>query len=196
MSPVSRTATLSRHTRETKIQLKLDLDGSGRGEVATGIGFLDHMLLTLARFARFDLTLRCDGDLHIDDHHTAEDCALALGAALDRALGERRGIARFGHAYAPLDEALCRVVVDLSGRPWPEVHLGFVRETLGTIATENLTHFFQSLAIAGRMSLHVEKLSGSNDHHVSEAAFKALALALRVATRVDGDVVPSEKGVL
>lgn len=193
---MTRMATIDRSTRETRIHLELDLDGEGRGDVATGIGFLDHMVSTLARFARFDLKLRCEGDLHIDDHHTAEDCALALGAAMDKALGDRKGVARFGHAYAPLDEALCRVVVDLSGRPWPEVHLGFVRETIGTIATENLTHFFQSLAIAGRMSLHVEKLRGSNDHHVSEAAFKALALALRAATRVDGDTVPSEKGVL
>lgn len=193
---MSRTVTIDRHTRETKIHLQLDLDGTGRSEVATGIGFLDHMLSTFARFSRFDLTLRCDGDLYIDDHHTAEDCALAIGTALDRALGDRKGITRFAHAYAPLDEALCRVVVDLSGRPWPEVHLGFKRETIGTIATENLTHVFQSLALAGRMSLHVDKVRGDNDHHVSEAAFKALALALRAATRIDGDTIPSEKGVL
>lgn len=193
---MTRKATVDRHTRETRIHLDLDLDGTGRHDVATGIGFLDHMLSTLTRFARFDLTLRCEGDLHIDDHHTAEDCALALGHALDKALGDRKGIARFGSAYAPLDEALCRVVLDLSGRPWPEVHLGFQRETIGTIATENLTHVFQSLAMAARMSLHVDKLRGVNDHHVCEAAFKALALALRAATRVDGDVIPSEKGVL
>ncbi len=192
-----RTATIDRKTRETHIHLELDLDGTGRSDVKTGIGFLDHMLATLARFARFDLVLSCQGDLHIDDHHTAEDCALSLGAALDSALGDRKGIERFGHAYAPLDEALSRVVVDLSGRPWSEVHIGFTRETIGTIATENLRHVFQSLAIAARMSLHVDTLRGDNDHHKAEAAFKALALALRHAVSRDGsDTVPSEKGVL
>jgi imidazoleglycerol phosphate dehydratase HisB len=194
---MSRRAELSRKTRETDITLTLALDGSGRAEVATGIGFLDHMLATFARFSRCDLTLKCAGDLHIDDHHTAEDCALALGAAIDQALGDRRGIERFGHAYAPLDEALARVVIDLSGRPFPKVALGFSRETIGQIATENLTHFFQSLAVSGRMALHVETLAGDNDHHKAEAAFKALALALRRAIASDGsDRVPSEKGVL
>lgn len=192
-----RRAEITRTTKETAIRLVLDLDGTGQSKVATGIGFLDHMLATLARFARFDLELSCAGDLHIDDHHTAEDCALALGQALDAALGPRKGIERFAHAYAPLDEALARAVIDLSGRPYPKISLGFVRETLGTIATENLTHFFQSLAIAGRMALHVEVLSGDNDHHKAEAAFKATALALRAAVKSDGsDVVPSEKGVL
>jgi imidazoleglycerol phosphate dehydratase HisB len=193
---MTRRAIIDRQTRETTIHLELDLDGTGTSDIATGIGFLDHMLGTLARFSRFDLTLRCEGDLHIDDHHTAEDCALALGGALDKALGDRKGVVRFGSAYAPLDEALCRAVVDLSGRPWPEVHLAFQRETIGTIATENLTHVFQSLAMAGRMSLHIDQLRGNNDHHICEAAFKALALALRAATRIDGDTIPSEKGVL
>ncbi|MFO0744563.1 MAG: imidazoleglycerol-phosphate dehydratase HisB [Myxococcota bacterium] len=192
-----RRAVVARKTRETDIRCELALDGTGQADVKTGIGFLDHMLTTLARFARFDLSLSCAGDLHIDDHHTAEDCALALGKALDEALGERRGIERFGHAYAPLDEALARAVVDLSGRPWPEVKLGLRRETLGTIACENLTHVFQSLAIAGRMALHVEVLSGDNDHHRVEAAFKALALALRAAVRPDGsEAIASTKGVL
>jgi len=196
-SPASRSVTLDRKTRETDIRIVLDLDGTGKADIQTGIGFLDHMLSTLARFSRFDILLHCKGDLYIDDHHTAEDCALSLGAAIDQALGDRKGIHRFGHAYAPLDEALCRVVVDLSGRPWPEVHLAFKRETIGTIATENLSHVFQSLAIAGRMSLHVDKLRGVNDHHVAEAAFKALALALRHAVSRDGsDTIPSEKGVL
>jgi imidazoleglycerol phosphate dehydratase HisB len=158
------------------------------------------MLSTLARFSRFDLELSCEGDLHIDDHHTAEDCALALGQALTQALGDKAGIARFGHAYAPLDEALARAVVDLSGRPVPKIDLRLQRETLGTIATENLTHFLQSLAIAGKMALHVETLSGVNDHHKVEAAFKAVALALRMAVARDADVapdaIPSEKGVL
>lgn len=192
-----RRAEITRTTRETAITLTLDLDGSGRSDIKTGIGFLDHMVATLARFSRFDLVLHCTGDLHIDDHHTAEDCALALGKALDAALGERKGLERFGHAYAPLDEALARAVVDLSGRPAPVIDMRFARETLGAIATENLTHFLQSFAIAGRMALHVDVLRGDNDHHKVEAAFKAVALALRAAVRSDGsDAVPSEKGVL
>jgi len=192
----NRRAQIDRTTRETAISLALDLDGEGKAEVATGIGFLDHMLATLARFSRFDLRLSCQGDLHIDDHHTAEDSALALGKALDQALGDRAGIRRFGHAYAPLDEALARAVVDLSGRPFPVIDLKFTRETLGTIATENLTHVLESFATAGRMALHVEVLAGKNDHHKAEAAFKALALALRHAVSRDGTAIPSEKGVL
>jgi len=194
---VSRTATVTRETRETRITCTVSLDGSGAADVSTGIGFLDHMLVSLARHGRLDLSLSCAGDLHIDDHHTAEDCALVLGAALDEALGERRGIARFGHAYAPLDEALARCVVDLSGRPWPAVSLDLRREQIGTIATENLTHFLNSLAIAGRMNLHVDVLRGDNDHHKVEAAFKATALALRAALARTGEAsVPSTKGVL
>jgi len=192
-----RRAVIARKTKETDIRCELTLDGEGKADITTGIGFLDHLLVTLARFARFDLSLSCRGDLHIDDHHTAEDCALTLGKALDEALGDRRGIERFGHAYAPLDEALARAVVDLSGRPWPEVKLGLRRETLGTIATENITHVLQSLAIAGRMALHVELLSGDNDHHRAEAAFKALALALRAAVKPDGTrAIASTKGSL
>ena len=192
-----RMARIARKTKETDIELELCLDGVGHAEVATGIGFLDHMIVSLARHARFDLALRCSGDLEVDDHHTAEDCALALGAALDEALGERRGIARFGTGFAPLDEALARVVVDLSGRPWPEVHLGLKREHVGTLACENAVHFFQSFAIAGRLALHVDVLRGENDHHRIEAAFKALALALRAALALDGSgEVPSTKGVL
>lgn len=192
-----RTARVTRKTKETDIELELCLDGAGLADVATGIGFLDHMIVSLARHARFDLELRCTGDLDVDDHHTAEDCALALGAALDGALGDRRGIARFGAAFAPLDEALARVVVDLSGRPWPEVHLGLTRERVGSLACENAVHFFQSLAMAGRIALHVDVLRGDNDHHRIEAAFKALALALRSAVSPDGSAdVPSTKGVL
>jgi imidazoleglycerol-phosphate dehydratase len=193
----ARRAAVSRKTLETAIEVELSLDGAGRAEVATGIGFFDHMLGALARHARFDLTLKCQGDLEIDDHHTVEDCALAIGQALDQALGERRGIARFGSAYAPLDEALARAVVDLSGRPCAVVELGLARETLGTLACENLAHFFLSLATAGRMALHVDLLRGTNDHHRAEAAFKATALALRQAVHLDGsDQVPSTKGVL
>jgi imidazoleglycerol-phosphate dehydratase len=192
-----RSAKVTRKTLETEIRLELALDGEGRTEIATGIGFLDHMLASLAKHARFDLKLSCAGDLQIDDHHTAEDCALALGQALDQALGERRGVARFGSAYAPLDEALARAVVDLSGRPCAVVELGLTRETLGDLACENVAHVFGSLATTGRMALHVDVLRGTNDHHRAEAAFKALALALRQAVRRDGpDQVPSTKGVL
>jgi imidazoleglycerol phosphate dehydratase HisB len=192
-----RSASVTRKTLETAIELQLALDGLGRAEIATGIGFLDHMLTALARHGRLDLTLACAGDPEIDDHHTVEDCALALGQALDQALGERRGIARFGSAYAPLDEALARAVVDLSGRPCAVVELGLVRETLGTLACENLTHFLVSLATTGRMALHGDVLRGVNDHHRAEAAFKAVALALRQAVRIEGpDQIPSTKGTL
>lgn len=192
-----RAARLVRTTGETDISLQLDLDGEGLAEIETGVGFLDHLLECLARHARFDLLLRCKGDLHVDDHHTAEDCALALGGALDRALGERRGITRFGAAYAPLDEALARVVIDLSGRPYAYVDLGLRREQLGALSCENISHFFSSLAASSRSTIHVELLRGENDHHRAEAAFKALALALRQAVARDGtDSIPSTKGVL
>ncbi len=197
MSASNRTAAIERATQETRITGRLTLDGSGRSNVRTGIGFLDHMLDALVRHARLDLDLSCEGDLDVDDHHTAEDCALALGRALDVALGERRGVRRFGSAYAPLDEALARAVVDLSGRPWPEVSIDFTRERLGGLATENIVHFLESFAIAARMTLHVDVLRGKNDHHKAEAAFKSLALALRDAIQADGsDQVPSTKGVL
>ena len=193
----ARKAEISRKTKETELTVSLDLDGKGLAEVATGIGFLDHMLSTLAKHARLDLTLSCKGDLHIDDHHTAEDCALALGAALDEALGPRVGIARFGSAYAPLDEALARAVIDLSGRPYAYVELGLKREAIGGLACENIGHVLRSLATAARATLHVECLRGENDHHRTEAAFKAVALALRQAVAQTGEVgVPSTKGVL
>lgn len=192
----SRTATTNRQTKETNIEIELDLDGTGKTEIQTGIGFLDHMLTALAFHSKLDLKLICDGDLHIDDHHTAEDCALALGSAIDRALGPRTGIKRFGYAYAPLDEALARTVIDLSGRPWPEIHLGLEREMVGTWACENIVHFFQSLAMTLKCSLHVDVIRGTNDHHRAEAAFKSLAKALQQAlTKTAGDV-PSTKGVL
>jgi imidazoleglycerol-phosphate dehydratase len=193
----ARHAAVSRKTLETAITLELVLEGSGQSEVATGIGFFDHMLAALAKHARFDLKLHCAGDLKVDDHHTVEDCALALGQALDQALGERRGIARFGSAFAPLDEALARAVVDLSGRPCAVVDLGLEREALGQLSCENVAHFFTSLTTATRMALHLDVLRGANDHHRAEAAFKALALALRHAVRLEGpDQVPSTKGVL
>ncbi len=189
-------ATTNRETKETNIDIELELYGTGKTEISTGIGFLDHMLTALAFHSGMDLKLKCVGDLHIDDHHTAEDCALALGAAIDSALGPRRGIKRFGFAYAPLDESLARTVIDLSGRPWPEVHLDLEREMVGTWACENIVHFFQSLAMTLKCSLHVDVIRGTNDHHKAEAAFKSLAKALQMAlTRVEG-AVPSTKGVL
>jgi imidazoleglycerol-phosphate dehydratase len=195
--PMPRTARVERRTGETEVRVELVLDGEGQADIETGLGFLDHMLTALAKHGRLDLQLACEGDLEVDDHHTAEDCALALGSALDRALGERRGIRRFGHAYAPLDEALARVVVDLSGRPSAHVALGLRRERIGDIATENIGHVFVSLATTARMTLHVDVLKGENDHHRAEAAFKALALALRQAVALDGSgEVPSTKGVL
>ncbi|MFZ9887154.1 MAG: imidazoleglycerol-phosphate dehydratase HisB [Myxococcota bacterium] len=192
-----RSVSLERVTRETRVSLELNLDGAGQVSVTTGVGFLDHLLTALAMHARFDLTLRCEGDTHIDDHHTAEDCALTLGEALLRALGDKRGITRFGTGHAPLDEALARAVVDLSGRPLPVIHLDLKRESIGQLACENMTHVLQSLAIAGRMALHVDVLRGDNDHHKVEAAFKATALALREAVRRDGSAfLPSTKGSL
>jgi imidazoleglycerol-phosphate dehydratase len=192
-----RRSELERTTRETQIRLKLNLDGAGRAEIQTGIGFLDHLLTALTCHARFDLELVCRGDLEVDDHHTAEDCALALGAAVTEALADRRGIARFGSAHAPLDEALARAVVDLSGRPTAVIDLGLTRERLGTLACENIAHVLSSLATAARATLHVDVLRGANDHHRAEAAFKAVALALRQAVARDGtDHVPSTKGTL
>lgn len=212
----TRKATVERTTAETRIVLSIDLDTPGDIRVATGIAFLDHMLTALAKHARLSLGLACTGDVHVDDHHTAEDCALTLGSALDRALGERRDIRRFGSAYAPLDEALARAVVDLSGRPHASVELELQREALGAIdsgghvaagqasggsssgiACENIGHFFESLAVAARMTLHVDVIRGKNDHHKAEAAFKALAVALREAIARDETAgVPSTKGTL
>ena len=193
----ARTATVTRTTRETSIRLTLDLDGTGQTTIKTGIGFLDHVLDALGRHARVDLKLTCEGDLQVDDHHTVEDCALAIGEALDRALGERRGVNRFGWALAPLDEALARAVVDLSGRPFADVNLGLRREAIGELACENIPHMLRSLATAARITLHVDVLKGENDHHRAEAAFKATALALRQAVARSGfDDVPSTKGTL
>jgi imidazoleglycerol-phosphate dehydratase len=197
MTTPTRIATVTRTTSETDIACTLTLDGTGVATISTGLGFLDHMLTALAKHSRCDLELSCTGDLHIDDHHTAEDCALALGQALDQALRDRSGIARFAHAYAPLDESLARTVIDLSGRPFASVNIPFMRETLGDIATENITHFFQSFATAARLTLHVDLIRGDNDHHKAEACFKALALALRQAVAIDTTAgVPSTKGTL
>jgi imidazoleglycerol phosphate dehydratase HisB len=192
-----RKAKIERKTGETTIRGAIDLDGQRKIEVATGIGFLDHMLSSFAFHAGWNLELQCTGDLEVDDHHTAEDCALAVGEAVDRALGDRSDVTRFGWAYAPLDEALARAVVDLSGRPWPEVDLGLQREMLGGLATENVSHVLVSLSTSMRAAVHVDVLRGDNDHHRAEAAFKALALALGSATAPTTDAgVLSTKGTL
>lgn len=191
-----RSAEIARKTGETEVEVSIRLDGHGVSDVASGLGFLDHMLSALAKHGGFDLTLRARGDVDVDDHHTVEDCAIVLGRALDEALGDRSGIARFGSAYAPLDECLARAVVDLSGRPWPEIDIDFDRELIGKVATENIIHFFRSFAIEGRLALHIDLVRGDNDHHKAESAFKALALALRAAVSRSGDDIPTTKGTL
>src|SRR2546422_11005725 len=177
----SRTATVTRTTRETSIRVTLDLDGAGKTSIKTGIGFLDHLLDALACHARFDLTLACEGDVQVDDHHTAEDCALALGEALDRALGERRGINRFGWALAPLDDGLARAVVDLSGRPFSEVTLGLRREAIGGRAGENNAHVLRPPAPAGRATLPGGVPEGGKDPHRAAAAPRGTAPPRRPA---------------
>jgi imidazoleglycerol-phosphate dehydratase len=192
-----RKASIERNTNETKISLSLNIDGTGTAEVHSGIGFLDHLISTLARHAHMDIELSCSGDLQVDEHHTAEDCAIAMGSIIDQLLEERRGIYRFGFAYAPLDEALARAVVDFSGRPFAAINLDLTRETIGEIHTENISHFLSSFALSARCCLHVDVLKGENNHHRAEAAYKALALACRRALAKDGtNQVPSTKGVL
>ncbi|KLP01468.1 probable imidazoleglycerol-phosphate dehydratase [Fusarium fujikuroi] len=222
-SQPTRWAALARDTNETKIQLALNLDGgdfppdtdsrllndgdshasqaskSQKIAVNTGIGFLDHMLHALAKHAGWSLALNCKGDLHIDDHHTAEDVCIALGYAFAQALGTPAGLARFGYAYAPLDEALSRAVIDLSNRPYSVVDLGLKREWLGQLSAEMVPHCLQSFAQGARVTLHVHCLHGDNDHHRAESAFKALAVAIKAATtRIPGKEgeVPSTKGTL
>ncbi|MGH8947961.1 MAG: imidazoleglycerol-phosphate dehydratase HisB [Acidimicrobiia bacterium] len=193
---MTRRSEINRETTEVTITGYLDLDGTGDSQIKTGLGFLDHMLGTFARHGRFDLELVAIGDTEVDDHHTVEDCAIVLGRALDEALGDRTGITRFGYSYAPLDESLTRAVIDLSGRPWPEVSIDFTRDTIGEVATENIIHFLRSFAVEGRMALHVDLIRGQNDHHKAESAFKALAIALRSAiSQADGGI-PSTKGIL
>ncbi len=194
-----RTATLQRQTRETSIEVRLDLDGTGRADISTGIGFLDHMLDSLSRHARFDLTIKAIGDLHVDAHHTAEDVAILLGQALNLALGEKRGLRRFADATVPLDEALVQVAVDLSGRGLAKIDLPFAGLMIGALPAEMVSHFFRSFAVEGKLTLHVRQLAGENDHHRAEAAFKALARALELASRIDARIsgeVPSTKGAL
>ncbi|WVQ94371.1 imidazoleglycerol-phosphate dehydratase [Kwoniella sp. CBS 9459] len=201
-SQPARTASVERKTSETSISCSIDLDhvpGVTEQviEVSTGIGFLDHMFTALAKHGGMSLTMNCKGDLHIDDHHTAEDCALALGEAFKKALGERKGIKRYGFAYAPLDESLSRAVIDISSRPYFVCHLPFTREKVGDLSTEMVSHLLQSFAFAAGVTLHIDSIRGENNHHIAESAFKALALAIRMAiSRTGGDDVPSTKGVL
>jgi imidazoleglycerol-phosphate dehydratase len=195
----TRTASIERRTGETSIELILNIDGSGMVDSATGIGFLDHMLHLFARHGLFDLRVRATGDLHVDEHHTAEDVCICLGQAFDRALGERRGLVRTAHAYVPMDEALGFVAVDLSGRPYCVVDADFVTPRVGQLGTDLVAHLFESIAMHGRMNLHARVLYGRNDHHKVEALFKALGRALDTATRIDerlGGAIPSTKGVL
>ena len=201
----ARAALVSRETGETKVEVRLDLDGRDKAlpddapaiEVKSGIGFFDHMLHALAFHGGWELGLGCDGDFDVDDHHTVEDTGLALGQAVAHALGDRKGIARFGYAYAPLDEALARAVVDVSGRPFFAGELNLRRERVGALSCEMVPHFFHSFAQAAAITLHVDVIRGTNDHHRIEACFKAVAVALRAALApAGGDRVPSTKGVL
>ncbi|MCU0839410.1 MAG: imidazoleglycerol-phosphate dehydratase HisB [Rhodospirillales bacterium] len=194
-----RTATIERSTLETRIAATVDLDGTGQAMITTGIGFLDHMLDQLARHSLIDVTLNVDGDLHIDGHHTTEDSAIALGQAVAAALGERRGIRRFGEALSAMDETLTRVAVDASGRPHLVWRVAFTQPRLGDLDTELIGHWFASFAQHAGLTLHVETLYGVNNHHIAESSFKGLARALRQAVEIDprkADAVPSTKGVL
>ena len=193
-----REARIERKTKETQIELTFNLDGSGQTDLSSGIGFLDHMLNLLAGHGLFDLTVKANGDLHIDDHHTAEDIFICLGKALDQALGDRKGIVRTAHSYVPMDESLARVALDLGGRPYSIFEAEFVTPKVGTLGTDLLFHLFETLAIHGRLNLHAHVLYGRNDHHKVEALFKALARALDAATQIDPRRVdvPSTKGTL
>jgi imidazoleglycerol-phosphate dehydratase len=193
---IPRTATVRRETGETQIEITLNLDGSGRAQIDTGLGFLDHMLTALARHARFDLTVQAKGDLHVDEHHTVEDVGITLGQVLGKALGDRAGITRMGHAIVPMDEALALVAVDIGGRGYCVFDGHFDTPRIGQVGTSLIPHFFESLAVEGRMNLHARLLAGRDDHHRAEALFKALARALHQATRIDpslGGAVPSTK---
>lgn len=193
-----RKGSVTRKTGETAIDLSFVVDGSGKADIATGIGFLDHMLTLFAAHGLFDLTVRAQGDLAVDDHHTAEDVFICLGKALDEALGDRRGLVRTAHSYVPMDEALARVAIDLGGRPYCVFDADFVTPRVGQLGTDLIFHLFESLATHGRLNLHAHVLYGRNDHHKVEGLFKALARALDAATQIDPrrQGVPSTKGTL
>jgi imidazoleglycerol-phosphate dehydratase len=194
-----RTAQITRKTNETDITLSVDLDGTGRRDIKTGVGFFDHMLDQLARHALIDITISATGDLHIDDHHTVEDVGIALGQALAQAMGDKRGIRRYGSFHLAMDDALLRAALDLSGRPYLVWDVEFPTPKIGGFDTELVREFFQAFSTHGGITLHVSKLAGINSHHIAEAAFKAVARALREALEPDprsGDAIPSTKGTL
>jgi imidazoleglycerol-phosphate dehydratase len=194
-----RKATVKRTTKETDVAVSVDLDGRGEAAIATGIGFLDHMLDLLARHSRIDLTVKAAGDLHIDHHHTTEDVGIAIGQAVKQALGDMRGITRYADVHLPMDETLTRVAIDISGRPFLVFKAAFSRDKIGTFDTELVREWFQAFAMNAGVTLHVETLYGTNDHHISESCFKGLARALRAAVTIDPrakDEVPSTKGSL
>jgi imidazoleglycerol-phosphate dehydratase len=194
-----RSASITRATSETNITLSLTLDGAGIAEVQTGVGFLDHMLTLFAKHGLFDITISTTGDLHIDEHHTAEDVCICLGQAINQALGERRGIVRTAHSFVPMDEALALVALDLGGRPYCVFEADFATPRVGQLGTDLVSHLFESIAIHGRLNLHAKVLYGRNDHHKIEALFKAFGRALDAATKVDerlGGAIPSTKGSL
>lgn len=194
-----RQATTHRATSETDITVTLDLDGSGKANIDTGIGFFDHMLTALSKHSLIDLSVKVQGDLHIDGHHTVEDTGIAIGQTLRQALGDKRGVRRFGHALVPLDEALCEAVVDLSGRPFIAFDATFDRDRIGEMDTELVEEFFRAFAMSGLLTLHLTQKAGKNCHHIAESGFKALARALRMAVEADTraqDAIPSTKGKL
>jgi imidazoleglycerol-phosphate dehydratase len=194
-----RTGAVSRKTKETDVQVEVNLDGEGRSQIATGIGFLDHMLDLLARHSRIDLTVKAKGDLHIDQHHTTEDVGIALGQALKQALGDMKGITRYADVHMPMDEALTRVAIDISGRPYLVFKAEFSRDKVGAFDTELVEEWFRAFAINAGVTLHVALLYGGNDHHIAESCFKGLARALRTAVSIDpraAGEVPSTKGSL
>ena len=194
-----RTADITRNTNETRIRVAINLDGTGRQSVNTGVPFLDHMLDQIARHGLIDLDIQCDGDTHIDDHHTVEDVGITLGQAFAAAVGNKAGLRRYGHSYVPLDEALSRVVVDFSGRPGLEYHIPFTRSHVGRFDVDLTREFFQGFVNHALVTLHIDNLRGTNSHHQCETVFKAFGRALRMATELDPrstGVVPSTKGVL
>ena len=194
-----RLAEVSRNTAETKITVKLNLDGTGQANLSTGIGFFDHMLDQIARHGLIDLDIQCVGDLHIDGHHTVEDVGITLGQAVAKAVGDKKGLRRYGHAYVPLDEALSRVVVDFSGRPGLEMHVPFKSGMIGTFDSQLAYEFFQGFVNHAFVTLHIDNLRGDNSHHQAETVFKAFARALRMALEIDpraANVIPSTKGSL
>ena len=195
----NRTADISRNTLETQISVSIDLDGKGESKLDTGVPFLEHMIDQIARHGMFDIAINAKGDLHIDGHHTVEDIGIALGQAFSKALGDKKGITRYGHAYVPLDEALSRVVIDFSGRPGIEFNAKFTRGSIGSFDTELFYEFFQGFVNHANATIHVDNIRGRNSHHIAETIFKAFGRALRMAVAIDermAGIIPSTKGAL